>query len=111
MRRVALEVKALLDEIGIARLAKNQWIAGGMHVNVRIQPRWTFSDVRRAALCVVREIERRAPQLASSKWWKEERQRCFSRLTTQNAKDLDNLFRIFGTAASGCSRLNATPLE
>jgi hypothetical protein len=44
-----------------------------MHVNVRIEPRWTFSEVRRAALALSREVERRAPALATSKWWKEER--------------------------------------
>jgi bifunctional non-homologous end joining protein LigD len=58
----------------------------GMHVNVRIQPRWTFSDVRRAAVALSREIERRVPALASSKWWKEERHGVFLDYN-QNAKD------------------------
>ena len=57
-----------------------------MHVNVRIEPRWTFSEVRRAALALSREIERRAPTLATSKWWKEERHGVFLDYN-QNAKD------------------------
>lgn len=58
----------------------------GMHVNVRIQPRWSFTDVRRAALALSRAIERRVPALASSKWWKEERHGVFLDYN-QNAKD------------------------
>jgi hypothetical protein len=58
----------------------------GMHVNVRIQQRWTFTEVRRAALALSREIERRAPTLATSKWWKEERHGVFLDYN-QNAKD------------------------
>jgi bifunctional non-homologous end joining protein LigD len=58
----------------------------GMHVNARIQQRWTFTEVRRAALALSREIERRAPALATSKWWKEERRGVFLDYN-QNAKD------------------------
>jgi hypothetical protein len=58
----------------------------GMHVNVRIEPRWSFTEVRRAALALSREVERRAPTLASSKWWKEERHGVFLDYN-QNAKD------------------------
>src|SRR6185295_16556400 len=58
----------------------------GMHVNVRIQQQWTFTEVRRAALALSREIERRAPQIATSKWWKEERHGVFLDYN-QNAKD------------------------
>ena len=58
----------------------------GMHVLVRLEPRWSFDDVRRAALALAREIERRVPQLATSKWWKEERQGVFVDYN-QNAKD------------------------
>jgi len=58
----------------------------GMHVNARIQQRWTFTEVRRAALALSREIERRAPNLATSKWWKEERHGVFLDYN-QNAKD------------------------
>jgi bifunctional non-homologous end joining protein LigD len=57
-----------------------------MHVNVRIHPRWSFTEVRRAALAFSREIERRAPTLATSKWWKEERRGVFLDYN-QNAKD------------------------
>jgi hypothetical protein len=57
-----------------------------MHVNVRIEPRWTFTEVRRAALALSRAIEKRAPELASSKWWKEERHGIFLDYN-QNAKD------------------------
>jgi hypothetical protein len=58
----------------------------GVHVLVRIQPRWSFDEVRRAALALAREVERRAPGLATSKWWKEERQGVFVDYN-QNAKD------------------------
>jgi DNA primase len=58
----------------------------GMHVNVRIEPRWTFTEVRRAALALSRAVERRVPALASSKWWKEERHGVFLDYN-QNAKD------------------------
>ena len=57
-----------------------------MHVNVRIHPRWTFSEVRRAAVALSRAVEQRAPTLASSKWWKEERHGVFLDYN-QNAKD------------------------
>lgn len=85
VRRVALEVKALLEELGLRGWPKTSG-SRGMHVNVRIQPRWTFSEVRRAAVALSREIERRAPSLASSKWWKEERHGVFLDYN-QNAKD------------------------
>jgi bifunctional non-homologous end joining protein LigD len=58
----------------------------GMHINVRIQQRWSFDEVRRAALALAREVERRAPKLATSKWWKEERHGVFVDYN-QNAKD------------------------
>src|SRR5690606_14647403 len=58
----------------------------GMHINVRIERRWTFTEVRRAALAFAREIERRVPALATSKWWKEERHGVFVDYN-QNAKD------------------------
>ena len=85
VRRVALEVKALLDEMGCPSWPKTSG-SRGMHVNVRIQPRWTFMEVRRAALALSREVERRAPELATSKWWKEERHGVFLDYN-QNAKD------------------------
>jgi bifunctional non-homologous end joining protein LigD len=85
VRRVALEVKVLLDEHGMASWPKTSG-SRGMHVYVRIQPRWSFTEVRRAALAISREIERRLPALATSKWWKEERHGVFLDYN-QNAKD------------------------
>jgi len=85
VRRVALEVKSFLEEMGLRGWPKTSG-SRGMHVNVRIEPRWTFTDVRRAALTLSRAIERRAPALASSKWWKEERHGVFLDYN-QNAKD------------------------
>jgi bifunctional non-homologous end joining protein LigD len=85
VRRVALEVKSLLEEMGLRGWAKTSG-SRGMHVNVRIQQRWTFDEVRRAALALSREVERRLPRLASSKWWKEERHGVFLDYN-QNAKD------------------------
>ncbi|MDB4968301.1 MAG: ATP-dependent ligase [Myxococcales bacterium] len=85
VRRVALEVKALLEELGLRGWPKTSG-SRGMHVNVRIEPRWTFPEVRQAALALSREIERRVPSLATSKWWKEERHGVFLDYN-QNAKD------------------------
>jgi bifunctional non-homologous end joining protein LigD len=85
VRRVALEVKALLEDVGLKGWPKTSG-SRGMHVNVRIEPRWTFLEVRRAALALSRAVERRAPALATSKWWKEERHGVFLDYN-QNAKD------------------------
>ena len=85
VRTVALEVKALLDEMGLRGWPKTSG-SRGMHINVRIFPRWTFDEVRRAALALSRAVERRAPALATSKWWKEERHGVFLDYN-QNAKD------------------------
>jgi bifunctional non-homologous end joining protein LigD len=85
VRRVALEVKSLLEEMGLRGWPKTSG-SRGMHINVRIQQRWTFLEVRRAALALSRAVERRAPSLASSKWWKEERHGVFLDYN-QNAKD------------------------
>jgi DNA ligase D-like protein (predicted polymerase) len=85
VRRVALEVQALFEEMGLRGWPKTSG-SRGMHVNARIEPRWTFVQVRRAALALSREIERRAPSLATSKWWKEERHGVFLDYN-QNAKD------------------------
>jgi bifunctional non-homologous end joining protein LigD len=85
VRRVVMETKKLLDEVGLRGWPKTSG-SRGMHVNVRIHQRWTFTEVRRAALALSREIERRAPKLATSKWWKEERHGVFLDYN-QNAKD------------------------
>jgi bifunctional non-homologous end joining protein LigD len=85
VRRVAMETKNLVEEMGLRGWPKTSG-SRGMHVNVRIHHRWTFTEVRRAALALSREIERRAPALATSKWWKEERHGVFLDYN-QNAKD------------------------
>ncbi|MBV8632254.1 MAG: DNA polymerase domain-containing protein [Silvibacterium sp.] len=85
VRRVALEVKSVLEEMNLQGWPKTSG-SRGMHINARIEPRWTFTEVRRAALALAREVERRVPDLASSKWWKEERDGVFLDYN-QNAKD------------------------
>src|SRR6185503_4861084 len=85
VRRVALLVRTVLDEHGLTGWPKTSG-SRGIHVNVRIAPRWSFDQVRRAALALAREVERRAPELATSKWWKEERHGVFLDYN-QNAKD------------------------
>jgi DNA ligase D-like protein (predicted polymerase) len=85
VRTVALEVKALLDDMGLRGWPKTSG-SRGMHINVRIHQRWTFDQVRRAAVALSRAVERRVPALASSKWWKEERHGVFLDYN-QNAKD------------------------
>jgi DNA ligase D-like protein (predicted polymerase) len=85
VRTVAVEVKAFLEEMGLRGWPKTSG-SRGMHVNVRIEPRWTFAEVRRAAVALSRAVEHRIPALASSKWWKEERHGVFLDYN-QNAKD------------------------
>jgi DNA ligase D-like protein (predicted polymerase) len=85
VRDVARVVHATLDDFGLIGWPKTSG-SRGIHVNVRIHPRWTFQEVRRAAVALAREVERRAPQIATSKWWKEERHGVFIDYN-QNAKD------------------------
>jgi bifunctional non-homologous end joining protein LigD len=85
IREVARVVRATLDDVGLVGWPKTSG-SRGMHVYVRIERRWTFDEVRRAALALAREVERRAPDLATSKWWKEERHGVFLDYN-QNAKD------------------------
>jgi bifunctional non-homologous end joining protein LigD len=85
VRKVAIAVKALLEEVGLRGWPKTSG-SRGMHILVRIQPRWNFDQVRRSALALSREMERRMPTLATSKWWKEERHGVFLDYN-QNAKD------------------------
>src|ERR1700760_1428493 len=82
---VALEARAVLADFGLTGWAKTSG-SRGMHIYARIEPSWSFTDVRRAAVAVARAIERRAPDLATSKWWKEERHGVFVDYN-QNAKD------------------------
>ena len=85
IRDVARVVRAALDDVGLVGWPKTSG-SRGMHVNVRIERRWTFDAVRRAALALARDVERRVPGLATSKWWKEERHGVFLDYN-QNAKD------------------------
>ncbi len=85
VRLVALEVQAFLEEMGLRGWPKTSG-SRGMHVNAPIHQRWSFIQVRRAALALARAIEQRTPKLASSKWWKEERHGVFLDYN-QNAKD------------------------
>src|SRR5262249_54873513 len=73
IRDVARVVKEVLDDLKLVGWPKTSG-SRGIHVNVRIHPRWSFPQVRRAALALAREVERRAPGIATSHWWKEERQ-------------------------------------
>jgi bifunctional non-homologous end joining protein LigD len=82
---VALVAREALDSIGLAGWPKTSG-SRGFHIYARIEPRWSFTDVRRAAVALAREIERRAPDQATSKWWKEERRGVFVDYN-QNAKD------------------------
>jgi hypothetical protein len=84
VRAVAMEVKVLLDELGLVAWPKTSG-SRGIHINIRIEPKWSFTEVRRAALALARAVERRC-SLASSKWWKEERHGVFLDYN-QNAKD------------------------
>ena len=85
VRRVALVVEATLKDFGLTGWPKTSG-SRGLHVLVRIERRWSFGEVRRAALALAREVERRSPKLATSKWWKEERHGVFVDYN-QNAKD------------------------
>jgi DNA ligase D-like protein (predicted polymerase) len=85
VRRVALVVREVLEDLGYTGWPKTSG-SRGIHVYVRIEPRWGFAEVRRAALALAREVERRAPSIATSKWWKEERHGVFLDYN-QNAKD------------------------
>ena len=85
VREVARVVHAALDDFGLTGWPKTSG-SRGMHISVRIERKWTFAEVRRAALALARDVERRAPALATSKWWKEERHGVFLDYN-QNAKD------------------------
>ena len=85
VREVALLAREVLREHGLTGWPKTSG-SRGMHINVRLERRWTFQEVRASALALAREVERRAPALATSKWWKEERHGVFLDYN-QNAKD------------------------
>ncbi|HWE24355.1 MAG TPA: DNA primase small subunit domain-containing protein [Myxococcales bacterium] len=85
VREVAMIAREVLEENGLRGFPKTSG-SRGIHINVRIERRWTFGEVRAAALALAREVERRAPAIATSKWWKEERHGVFLDYN-QNAKD------------------------
>src|SRR5688500_12072678 len=87
--RVAAEARALLDELGYAGFPKTSG-GRGVHIYVRIEPRWTFTDVRHAAIAFGRELERRMPERVTTKWWKEERGEKVFVDYNQNARDRTN---------------------
>lgn len=85
VREVAMVTREALSAVGLVGWPKTSG-SRGIHVNVRIEPRWTYPEVRRAALALARDVEARAPKIATSKWWKEERHGVFLDYN-QNAKD------------------------
>jgi DNA ligase D-like protein (predicted polymerase) len=85
VRKVACVVQETLAELGLVGWPKTSG-KRGMHVCVRIHPRWTYDQVRRSALALAREVERRVPKLATTRWWKEEREGVFIDYN-QNARD------------------------
>ena len=82
---VAMVARSVLEDFGLTAWPKTSG-SRGFHIYARIEPRWPFADVRRAAVALAREVERRAPDIATSKWWKEERHGVFVDYN-QNAKD------------------------
>lgn len=86
VRRAAMHVKDVLDEHGLEGYPKTSG-SRGIHINIRVEPKWGFLEMRRAALALAREVERRDPKTITTKWWKEERgERVFVDFN-QNARD------------------------
>lgn len=107
VKQVAQVVRELLAELGYEGYPKTSG-SRGIHVNVRVEPRWGFVEVRRAALALAREVEQRAPTLATSKWWKEERHGVFLDYN-QNAKD-KTVASVFSVRPTPDARVSA-PFE
>jgi len=84
--RVAAEARVLLGDLGYVGFPKTSG-GRGVHIYVRIEPRWTFTDVRHAAIAFGRELERRLPGQVTTKWWKEQRGECIFIDYNQNARD------------------------
>jgi DNA ligase D-like protein (predicted polymerase) len=102
-RRIALEVvRPLLDELGFRGFPKTSGNRG-VHIDLRIEPRWTFTEVRHAAIALAREVERRAPDAVTTRWWKEERGEKVFVDYNQNARD-----RTIASAYSLRARPDAT---
>lgn len=108
VRKTAMLVKDVLDEHKIVGFPKTSG-SRGIHINIRIEPEWDFLDVRRAALALGREVERRAPELVTTKWWKEERgDRVFVDYN-QNARDR-TVASVYSVRANPQGKVS-TPLE
>jgi DNA ligase D-like protein (predicted polymerase) len=104
---VAVAVREALEDFGLAAWPKTSG-SRGFHVYARIERRWTFPEVRRAALAVAREVERRVPDLATAAWWKEERHGVFLDYN-QNAKDR-TVASVYSVRPTADARVS-TPLE
>jgi DNA ligase D len=104
VKEVSFTVNSLLDEMGLTGWPKTSG-KRGLHVAVRIERRWSFDEVRRAALALAREVERRAPAIATSKWWKEERHGVFVDYN-QNAKDR-TVASAYSVRPTGDARVSA----
>src|SRR5687767_11542619 len=104
IREVASVVQATLHDLGLVGWPKTSG-SRGMHIYVRIHREWTFPEVRRAALAFAREVEQRAPSLATSKWWKEERNGVFLDYN-QNAKDR-TIAAAYSVRPTGDARVSA----
>ena len=110
VRQVAEIAREALDEVGLVGWPKTSG-SRGMHLFVRIQRKWGFDDVRRAALALARDVERRGKGLATSKWWKEERQGVFVDYN-QNAKDRTVASRTQSAPSrTGASRLRSIGMK
>ena len=105
VRAVALEVKALLEELGLRGWPKTSG-SRGMHINVRIEPRWTFAEVRRAALALSRAVERRAPGAGHVEMVEGGAPRRVSRLQPER-QGPHHVLGLFGAPAARCARLDA----
>jgi bifunctional non-homologous end joining protein LigD len=106
LREVAMVARQVLDDVGLVGWPKTSG-SRGFHIYCRIEPRWPFTDVRRAAVAFAREVERRAPTIATSKWWKEERHGVFLDYN-QNAKDR-TIASAYSVRPTGDARVS-TPL-
>ena len=100
--QVALVTREVLEDFGLTGWPKTSG-SRGFHVYCRLQRRWTFPEVRRAAVALAREVERRAPEIATSRWWKEERHGVFLDYN-QNAKDrtVASAYSVRPTPTCGC---------
>jgi hypothetical protein len=105
--QVALVARQVLDDFGLLGWPKTSG-SRGFHIYCRIEPRWTFAEVRRAAMALAREVERRAPAIATSRWWKEERHGVFIDYN-QNARD-HTTASAYSVRASPDARVS-TPLR